>query len=166
MLSRQARVPRAARIIKAEAYVEGTSVDVRRHKGRVSGVFHIKLRAVEALAQEAQLHAGTQHSAEQAVLVGVLHGQALVGEQSYLVVEQRHAHAMVVFQEVKGHVRANVHRPRVVLESGEAQCVYRRHVQLLLLSDGAGVEIRFQVPVVAERHVILRAGPRDGEQQQ
>ena len=35
----------------------------------------------------------------------------------------------------------------------------------LLLAYRAGVVIRLQVPIVAERHVILRAGPGGGEQQ-
>ena len=166
MLGRHADIPRAVRIIQAEAYVEGASVDFRRREGRVARVLHVEFGTVEALAQQSQLHTGADHAAEQPVLVSVLQRKALVGEQSYLVVKQRNAHAVIVFQQIQRHVRPDVHRLGIVLEPGEAHGIRRGNVQLLLLANGPGVVIRLQVPIMAERHVVLRAGLRDGEQQQ
>ena len=117
----------------------------------------VHLRAVKSLAQQPKLHARAYHAAEKAVLISILHGQTLVGEESYLVVEQRKAHSVVVLQEVKGHVRTHIHRPRIVLEAGKTHSVCSRDVEFLLLADSTRVEIRLQVPVVAERHVILGA---------
>lgn len=36
------------------------------------------------------------------MLIGILQGYTLVGEQTYLVVEQRYAYPMIVFRKYKG----------------------------------------------------------------
>ena len=104
------------------------------------------------------MHADAKHAAEERTLQGILHRDALVGEQAYLVVEQLNAGSVESVQEAERGVGADEHRPRVVLEACKLHRVGRRYVEFLLLAHGCRIEIRLHVEIMAECHVILRHG--------
>ena len=103
-------------------------------------------------------------AAKELVLISILQGYALVGEKTYLVVNERHAGSVICAEQEEGHISTEIHRAGIVFKTCHVEGVCRHDIEFWLLSHRCRVEIRFHVPVVAERCVILRLCPYRKEQ--
>ena len=94
-----AGIPVAMFVVDACGDVHGHAVHVCLGKGIVLVLFQIQLRALEFLAEHAHLQTYADGAAKEFVLIGILHSQPLMTEQSDVIVHQLETHAVIGAQE-------------------------------------------------------------------
>ena len=142
------------RIVQAGTHIKGylRGVGLGEHIVLDLG---IDATAFKLLVEDAQLGTNRQRATKQVELQGILNAQALVGEESQLVVHQLQAHAMKLVQQADGHIGPDVHGAGSILEAHERHSIGSRDSKLQVLSGCGGIEKRLQRPIMRKGRLLL-----------
>ena len=141
MQGRDADIPVFAVIIESGTKIDTRSRDVALLNGGVSIVFgKFCLRAIKALAENISLNTHTQSAAKERSLIGVLHTDTFVREESDLVVEQLKTHAVISAKTVERHIAGSIHGLGIVLKARKLHGIGHRYIQFVLLTHRSGIK--------------------------